>query len=371
MKIRLIPFLLIVTIFCLIRFPSLYLVPFMKSPFVLSHNVVRAFIIILFGLTLILKQQPIIQKKNKLFMVVSIYFIATSLSVLSAQNLTSFLSVYKDLILGLMLGYAVFMNINKQSVYGIVRVMMGITLLSLIIELFTYLFPYVFLDLTKLLFNEQYLLFFEYQYGRGRIFGDTLNEAFLPFLFFYANSKSLFKSIPSLLGILLSFFSMFVSGWRTKVIIFIFSLATSFIMFGRKYIHMILLGILILSGVFVLLNKALVTIGQPSVVDRFVDIDAVEEKHNTSRVRYWKEATDMGLSSLLFGVGLGNYFDSLSQNSKLQNMSNAYYQNQRFILIDDPHNLFFSAFAIRGWWGCSRFPYSSVISYLLISNFYS
>ena len=112
MKIRLIPFLLIVTIFCLIRFPSLYLVPFMKSPFVLSHNVVRAFIIILFGLTLILKQQPIIQKKNKLFMVVSIYFIATSLSVLSAQNLTSFLSVYKDLILGLMLGYAVFMNIN-------------------------------------------------------------------------------------------------------------------------------------------------------------------------------------------------------------------------------------------------------------------
>jgi len=366
MKIRLIPFLLIVTIFCLIRFPSLYLVPFMKSPFVLSHNVVRAFIIILFGLTLILKQQPIIQKKNKLFMVVSIYFIATSLSVLSAQNLTSFLSVYKDLILGLMLGYAVFMNINKQSVYGIVRVMMGITLLSLIIELFTYLFPYVFLDLTKLLFNEQYLLFFEYQYGRGRIFGDTLNEAFLPFLFFYANSKSLFKSIPSLLGILLSFFSMFVSGWRTKVIIFIFSLATSFIMFGRKYIHMILLGILILSGVFVLLNNALVTIGQPSVVDRFVDIDAVEEKHNTSRVRYWKEATDMGLSSLLFGVGLGNYFDSLSQNSKLQNMSNAYYQNQRFILIDDPHNLFFSAFANTGLVGLLSL--SLLIGYFLFTD---
>lgn len=361
-----VPFLLTSLIFCFIRFPSLYLIPFIRSPFTLSHNIARILIIVLFGLTLITKTSSIIQKKTKLLIIVFVYFIATSLSIFSAQNITSFFSVYKDLVFGFLLGYGVYMNINKQNVYILVRVMVGITLFSLIIELFTYLFPYIFLDLSKLFFNEQYLLFFEYQYGRGRMFGDTLNEAFLPLLFFYTNSKSLFKSTSSLLGILLNFFSMFVSGWRTKVVIFIFSLATSFIMFGKKYMHLVLLGILILIGVFVFLNNALATIGQPSVIDRFVDVDAIESKNNTSRIRYWKEATDMGLSSPLFGVGLGNYFDNLSQNSKLQNMNNAYYQNQRFILIDDPHNLFFSAFANTGFIGLSSL--CLLVGYFLLTD---
>ncbi|MBI4974117.1 O-antigen ligase family protein [Candidatus Roizmanbacteria bacterium] len=277
--------------------------------------------------------------------------------------MTSFLSVYKDFVLAVIFGYSVFIGIERKNAHSLLRIIVGITLLSLIIEFFTYLFPYFFLDLSKYVFNEQYLLFFEYQYGRGRIFGDTLNEAFLPIFFFYINSGSFLRRATSVFGIILNFFSTMVSGWRTKAMIFLFGFITSLMVVGRKYIYIIIGGVVLLGLAFILLNNALVTVGLPSVVDRFVDIDAIEAKHNTSRFRYWNEAFDMGLSAPLFGVGLGNYFDNLSQNSKLQNMNNAYYQNQRFILIDDPHNLFFSAFANTGLIGLSSLL-------LLISYFF-
>jgi O-antigen ligase len=210
------------------------------------------------------------------------------------------------------------------------------------------MFPSVIFPFLSFVFNEKYLQFFNFQYGRNRFFGDSLDEAFIPLIIWtLIKEKAFIKRILLLLLMIGVIFITFISNWRTKIIILLFSLFVSTIMYYKyikKYLLLLMLGVLL--TIFTSSNFSLYTV-KTDIIDRFLFNNEIEKKIISNRINYWKEAIEMGLSSPITGVGLGNYYDNLPKKSKQANKI----ISSNLITIDDPHNLFVSTFASTGFLG--------------------
>lgn len=334
-----------------LRIPNLALpVPIISS----SYALLRITSIILVASLLLFPAGTHIRFTRPLLILIVSYFLFASLSVIHAQNISSFLNMYKDIVFSLLLFFCVYLTISVDNIDQISKGLMIFTIVLIGIEILFYLFPTLLLPVLNSIFNENYLKFFLYQYNRGRYFGDSLNEAMIPLVLTIALNKRRWGN-NAVFFILISLgvsFTVFVSNWRTKAIIFLFSFSsTIFFLTKKRALHVLLtIGFIFffLAGV---LKVVTVFNGTGSVIDRFIEdgVDQYGSNSNTARINYWQDAVNIGNSHVLTGVGLGNYFDSLSQQSKFNNLSASF--GRQFILIDDPHNLFFSAYASTGLLG--------------------
>lgn len=340
----------------LIRLPNLQLSFILSS--ISSHALMRIFSIILV-VGLLIFQRNSLQFKKWVKIVIFAYFCALSLTVVTAQNVSSFINTYKDVIGGFGLFLCFYAFSSKRNIKHIALTFTGISVLILMFEVLLYLIPTITIPLFTALYNPNYLQFFLFQTNRGRFFGDSLNEAFIPlfYIFLLKQERFTLKKGIALFSIILItvFFTVFVSNWRTKAIIFIFSTVLSFFIFThihKKHLLIYLfIGFIIAVNTFSMISQV---IGGKNILSRFTtQIDEYGSDSNLTRIRYWQDSIDIGNSSPLFGVGIGNYFDSLTQNAKSKNMNDSNSYSERSILIDDPHNLFFSAYANTGFLGLS------------------
>lgn len=338
-------------IFCLIRFPSIYIIPFAKSSLFLTHNIARAAIIILFLLALTVKRNPFTKPQRLLLGVIAFYFFCASISVIAVDNIGSFFTVYKDLVISLMFGYGVYVSITKENLHRFFIVMLATTIIALIGEFLIYRYSAIFVTLFSNISNESYYSFFSYQFDRSRVFGDTFNEVLMPLFFVAFTEGGLRQRIPAALFFCLSLFSTFVSGWRTKAMMFAFAFIASLVAFSRKHMLQILAAVFIIMTMVSVANQLILSTGRVSIVERFFDLDSAQIKNDSTRLTYWKQAVDISLSSPVIGVGLGNFYDHLSQHEKMNNNSSRLSQTGRFVLINDPHDMFFSALANTGFLG--------------------
>jgi len=363
--------LILCLIIFLMRLPPIYLVPI--SPFnsiFMSHNIARFLIIVAFAVALLTKYQHAKSSLDKkLCFLLGLFFLSQSLSVLYAQNISSFFTVYKDLVLSVLLFFSLFFIVEKDNQMMLIKTLLLATAISISFQTLTYFYPSFISDYLKVFFNERYWLFFRYQANRGRFFGEFFDEVTIPFLFYFLIlQKETLKKIFVIMMVGVIFFITFVSSWRSKTILFLFGFIISLVIYFKqikKYIIFLILGFFILTSVanFISLEK----VGQ-NILDRFIFTDYQEVRITKSRYTYLIEALNMGLESPLFGVGLGNYYDNLSLSSKMENLSPGpgAHTEHKFIVIDDPHNIFISTFTATGLFGL--FSLILLVLYLLFHD---
>lgn len=366
----LIPLLLLLIIYLAIRIPNFYIV--FQSPYFLSHTIARGLIIVLSLLQV--KKLLNIRFSSPTFTYITLYLLGVSLSIINAVNLGSFFTVYKDIIFTLLLFFNVFVLVEQRQIKMILTLFSVFTVLALLMEVLILLIPSVILPFANSILHESYLQFFQYQYGRGRLFGDSLNEAFIPLvvLTFIKGRERVMSILILLFAVISAITITFISGWRTKLIICLFACILSIAIFYSKKMKAPLLS---LFAIIVIALTALSFLSSgikiTSSFERLFNIDGPELQENISRTNYLKDAFEIGGAAPLFGVGLGNYYDVLLQTAKNSSKNDAEdIYKKKFIAVDDPHNLLLGAFASTGFVGLLalillllRFAYIDVSSF--------
>lgn len=334
----------------LIRLPPFYFLPF--GNLFMTHNLSNLLIGLLFCFLVL---SIFVDKRREELIPSSIYIMAIfivsqSLSVLNAVNIKSYLSEYKDVTFAFFTFFVSFNLVNKKNVDLFIRIFIVTSFINLLFQFITYFYPQILINYLHPILYDKYFEFFKYQTNRGRFFGDSFDEIMIPFiiLYLFRTNKIVLKLSYIILINAISFIVV-VSNWRTKAVMALYSILSSFYIFRnelKKYLTILIL----LMSVFMLAANYFSYAGSGgNVLNRLLMSEIEDTQTIVSRFEFWKEAASMGFSSPIVGVGLGNYFDNLNQSNKLKNMNSQTYKE--FILIDDPHNIFMSIFAETGTFG--------------------
>lgn len=336
----------------LVILPSLSLSPFISN----SHTLVG----LIWGILMVyvfiknIKEKNVFYSKKNLFILLfSIFFLSQSISVITAVNLDAFISAYiKIIFIAIFFVISIHFIKDNKSIKKIIKILFASSVVSILLQTIMFLNYNLFLYLGGLFLNKSYLELISLNIQRGRIYLETYDEVLIPIILYYwiANKNRKILLFFVFMIPVISFFSLF----RTKIIMLLFSIISSTLIFLKKiksyYLVLLIIGLSLISLYLVLSNFQYYT-----VVDRLTLQNQSDRETISSRIERWGFALDMGISSPAFGVGLGNYYDYLPPN-KQKSISPYQIVNQAFdVASKDPHNVFFSTFAETGVFGISTF----------------
>lgn len=294
------------------RIPNFYVIPGVTNVFTTAQALARLCILLVFVFKIIeyfvkKEKRPFFNKRNVVPGLVCAFFIIQSFSILVATNYHSFLNRYKDIVLGILSFFTLaFFKKDHKKFILVFTLPIYINLIYQAIMIFD---KNVFLSMADKLIYSNHLAFVDFNLKRDRIYIDSYDEAFLPFLFFHGQTPLSYVTI-----LFLGFFS-FLSNFRTRIIMLFFSLLSSLLILIKRTKVTILVLILVFLLGYSINFFSLRTAGF-SFYDRFIfQNDLIENNIISSRVRQLFTALDTGKYSF-FGVGLGNFYDSLSVNIK-------------------------------------------------------
>ena len=334
-----------------VRLPNFYLLPVTSSLF-LSNNILRVIVLALLAVYIYVASKEKLPKliDKKTAVTIGLYLVSQSLSIVQTQDIPAFLTVYKDVVFGIALYFLASLILNQKNIGKYTAFLRWVILGTLVVQILIFTFP----DFRTFIFsllNDSYLTFFKYQFDRGRYFGDTLEEAFFPILLLGVFTQTATNGVTRAGGLLASamaFYVAYISNWRTKFLICITSFLASLYLYRKSMLFFIPIFVVLIGGVSLVMNKISLQSINQSVIDRLLSDDIDERQINKSRLDYLYSAVSIGSSHLFTGAGLGNYYDLLSATEKKNNRALNANSSSTFILIDDPHNIFFSTFATSG-----------------------
>lgn len=349
-------------LFCLVlilmRLPQIYIFPSFFS--LAAHDLAAVLILVLFIIIVFrsyLTGKKIIHANNISFLIL-FYLFTQSISVIKAADTVSFLNTYKNIILGITTYFVTINIIDKKKVKILIYILLFTGLINLVFETVSYFYPQ-FIDRLQLIFQDKYWNFFVWQYQRNRFFSDILDEILLPFIIiFFVSAKSKFKTAIGLLYISLIAFFTLLSNWRVKLVMFIFSLLASTVLFKRLFKGKILKLFSFIFGFLCIGYFISISIMGINALDRFFLREKEDVKTLYSRLDYWNKSIDIASFSPVIGIGLGNYFNFLSPDEQLANRNSSQTLIGSFIVIEDPHSILFSTLVSSGVMG--------FISYILL-----
>lgn len=297
----------------LFRLPYLYLFPGISSAFLTTQSVARILLVMGFCIGVIFFKKKIHFSKDGVVinLLVLGFFLVSSLSILYAQNLESFIVRYKDFIIGIVSFYTFyfFRNEKKKIVYALIITMPIMIMYQLIL-----LYGNVLHDYIIPLIYQKHFDIVSYNLSRGRIYVDSYDEAFIPMIFLVFTFK---KRIHTFWGYVmlgcLSFLA-FISNFRTRIGMLGIGIIGIFIVFRERIQKKFLFFFMLLLGTSVLISTIFsMTLGA-NFLDRFFLRDEIQDIATIeTRVDQIFTALPMGFISP-FGVGLGNYYDNLPNN---------------------------------------------------------
>ncbi len=129
-----------------------------------------------------------------------------------------------------------------------------------------------------------------------------------------------------------------------------FALAGSILIF-KNNIKKYFIFLLIVPIVFYLLYS----VQGYTVLDRFLLQNQSDISTVTSRIQRWEMAFEMGLSSPVIGVGLGNYYDYLPLQYQKSYSGYSFIREEYNAAATDTHDIFFQIFAETGILGLGTF----------------
>lgn len=339
-----------------VRIPNIYLLP-INTSVLLTNNLARMLSLLIVFLVIFFKSKESVPRLKKINIFIFVFLITQTLSVVSAQNINSFLMVYKDIVFGIVIYIAIFLSVKRKNIDAILSTLFVICLVNLFWEACVYFAPNIVYTWGKTIFSLGYFQTFVYELNRGRYFADMLDEAFIPlavYLYFHKKNNNHLPIFTIIYLVLISYI-VIMSNWRTKLIIFIFSLLSTLLIFWKDIKKFTGYILIVFFSVMLAVSFSYSLSSNRNIFDRVLSPDdGFFATTDVSRINYWKDAIMIGSSHPIFGIGLGNYYDYLSQSAKDQNKDSVTTtQSKKRILIDDPHNLFMSTFASSGLLGLS------------------
>ena len=335
----------------LILLPTMYLIPFVPS----THSLAVLIWGFLFIYLIVKKNalSELVNKNRSLLTVFMIFFIAQSLSVITATDYQSFVSAYEKVIsIGIFLFLSLYFIASKNELELFIKLLFTVTGINLLTELFIFLSPNLFLTLVQRFYNKDYLDLVNINIQRYRIYIEAYDEILIPLILYYwirnENKKIM---LPFAVGI--AVFS-FLSLIRTKVVMFVLSVIASTLIFFKE-IKRVVIFIFLTLGVFTLMYLFLFNFDPYTVVDRFLLTYGTDQATISSRIERWQISFEMALSSPFFGVGLGNYYDYLPSNLQQSVSSDSLAKQEFNIAALDPHDIFSSVIAETGGVGITAF----------------
>lgn len=329
----------------LFRIPNFNVIPFITTSLLSSHLVASFFVFTIFFLNVFyhLMNNKKVQIKL-IILLISALFILQSLSVFSAINMVEFINRYFDIILGLSSFFVFYFYKSRIKLIGIILVFPFF--INIGYQFFMLFFEDIFLKFAPYFIYDKHFSFITYNLDRSRIYIDSYDEAFIPLLFI----SGIIKSHLLRMFLLTSLFSLsLASGFRTRIIMVLFSTLSSLFIFlkNKKTIFLLIASMLIL-GFFI--NSLLLTANKQTFLDRFTLTNETEDVETIfSRTKQIEISANLAQISI-FGVGLGNYYDNLLNSDK--NIPYYYSQDRKVVTeagIGYVHNIFATILVESGY----------------------
>jgi len=322
-----------VFILFLFKLPNFYLIPILKASFLTTHVLARGLLFLLFILNI--KKITYLFSRNKIFFIVLLLFLIQSFSILQSFNTISFLSRYKELIVGFMAFYTALLFRKKYKI--LMDLLLITTILSVLIQLVLIIFPDILTQLfSRILYYKLYDLVV-INLARGRTYFETFDEIVIPIIFYLLviEKKHGSKKFVLLFLFIIMTSLAIISGWRIRLAMLFFgSIASAF--FVKDKVRYIVVLILSFSFLISLFNFAYKN-------NTFTRLELTEENTLSLESRIDQLSSTLTiLEGKPLGIGLGNYYDYLpgyAKNSKYL-ITGKLQQQQGLIAEENVHNIF-------------------------------
>lgn len=352
----------------LIKLPPFYFTSIPSSLFV-THTLAKGLFFFLFILINIFdfsRIKAMFKEKSILIVLLLIYFISQSVSIVKADDILLFLKSYQNIISGILIFLlgTYFLKINVKRVIKIYSVIFWLGVFLIFFELIFVFFNNFSVIFLKTFLQNEVLSAYITDFERGRSSVGLNLEILIPFFFILINNQSRTKKNPlaflPLLGI--SFLSI-LSNFRIRVVVLIFIILSSSLFFIKNLSKVLnwkkftIIAMTLISAVFVSNNLFSFNIyDRLSLKDKQEDVGSIQ-----FRIDSGLRSFELFLSSPFTGIGLGNYSSSNKDLIRFNysfSQQNKYSENYAELVRNSPHNVFFHTLAETGLFG--------LISYLLL-----
>lgn len=356
----------------LIKIPPFYYLPIANKLFS-SHTFAKLIIGFIF-LKLFMKKTFLIKNK-KTFLLIILFFISQSLSIINTLDIILFWKNYHNIISSLLIFLLSFLLIKPTrrtiEVLELFFTLSGIMIVFL--ELIFLITPTQTLNIFSHFIQQEVLNAYIVNFNRKRISLDLNIELFLPIFLsnelFYKNkirTRSTFFFLISLMIFLLSI----ISNFRTRVTGSFFSILMMLTIFYfkrikedykfefRNYILNLIVIVLIffITGNFALkLSKNMFRF---NVIDRFLLEDRTNDRGGINyRIAAIEKSYEVFKAFPVTGIGLGNfiYFNSTPTGVKYSLVASKSEKNYYELVLYSPHNIFAQILSETGIMGIILF----------------
>ncbi|HRN70503.1 MAG TPA: O-antigen ligase family protein [Candidatus Woesebacteria bacterium] len=322
------------------RIPNFYILPVLPSSFLTIQAIARTLMTFIFLYNIFsafITNTSLFKKTNHqyIFLLILFLFVIQSVSIVSTQNVSAFLSRYKDIILGIL---SCFNFYFYREQYKIITAVLILALpINFLYQLLMILNNNLFVTLFQPLIYSKHFEVVLINLARSRTYIETYDEIIIPLLFVYFHDKFNYLSISNLLIAFLAF----ISNWRIRVAMFIVAFISSFLfLFKQKFsllkIFFIFISLVVISYA---VDSLLLSRSGFSFYDRILLTEESDVQTITSRFDQIQIGFDLAKNNIL-GVGLGNYYDHLPQSHKINMNINSLAERQGEIANEYIHNYF-------------------------------
>lgn len=350
----------------LLKIPSFYLIPPMRNSFLTSQVVARFILIgifLYFPISSFLSNTALFtgKKIQTTLLLILLLFSLQSVSVRYAGNILSFLTRYKDIVIGY-IAFVDFYYFRKEA-KRIIAVFLFSAFLTSVYQGLIVFAQNIFQSIGSFFIYEKQFELSLINLQRGRVFADSYDEFLIPILLL-PHIKVYKRQFFLFLFFLISFLS-FISNWRIRVLMATLALVGAGFFLLRKSANTIAGYVLLFFFTGILVTVfAQYTIGF-SFLDRFLLQNKYRDVETLAfrGTQFW-QGLEIGRSTLL-GAGLGNYYDNLSTGEQTIFTSSVLQQREVRYAREYIHNIFFLMIAESGFWSLLVFL---VLLYVFIKN---
>lgn len=316
-------------------------------------NTIWVVLFIVIGI-LLFKKKIKLKGDNQSLKLFLLFFAAQSVSVITAANMQAFWQRDKDIVVsGIFFIISLALLDDKASLKKIMFIMLAAGAINIALEFFIFFYPEFFSQWGGVFLHKGYLDLIMSNINRSRIYIESYDEILIPILVYFLAQKIKVASLIMLLPLV--FFS-FASNFRTRSLMLGFALGTSAITLLKSKTKMFIFFMILTPMLFYIFYTFLARGVGFTTIERLLLEDKQEDVLTvTGRIDRWRKAAEIGFSSPIFGVGLGNYYDNLSIKEQ-KSFSILRENNEAFERAAQyPHNIFFHTFAETGLVGLLSF----------------
>ncbi|MFZ2026566.1 MAG: O-antigen ligase family protein [Microgenomates group bacterium] len=343
MNIRRLPQLLLYSTLFLFRIPNLYILPFIHNSFLTTQGIGRIILLLFVISALYFRKYKVNSSLNVENILVILLLLVQTASIVVAINIPAFLMRYKDIVIAVMLFFAV--KTIKIDIRMVVKIIVMTAIINSLYAVVVIYFPAIH-PLFKAVTYERYFNLVLSDIERGRYYATSYDEVILPLLL---SEGRLF------LAALISAITL-IGNFRTKILSLFFVFFSYLLLIKderiKKHMMKIVLGVIIVGAL-----AAIFSISRESYLERFNIGDNEQIETITSRAD--QIAVGLNLGRMPLGVGLGNYYDYLPTQDKKNILTSKNEQIRMREVHDSIHNNFASVLAESGY--LALFIYTALI----------